>query len=469
MIHPTNWKPTVFFVVYLLSATFAPAQILTTLFDFDGADGVAPKYALLTQGTDGNFYGTTIAGGNGGVVFQFTPSGAETVLYSFCSLPNCTDGANPWAGLVEGSDGNFYGTTFLGGAFGYGTIFKVTPGGVLTTLYSFCASGLPCVDGAYPTSPLVQGIDGNFYGTTGGDLAGNVKGTVFKITPTGMLTTLYNFCAQSGCPDGVYPFAGLVQASDGNFYGTTAGGGTGGTVFRITPTGTLTTIYDFCTQSNCTDGTQPMGTLVVGPDGNFYGTTQLGGSTKKLDGQGTVFKITPTGKLTTLYRFCEQPIGSFCPDSGLPLVGLTLVSNGYFAGTTSLHPTIFGISPKGKFVQYTKANNTPAGLLQGTNALLYGMASGGTFNEGTIFSLDVGLAPFIKTMPEFGPANTSVIILGTNLTGATRVTFNGTAANFTVVSASEITTNVPSGATTGKVKVTTPNGTLASNLPFAVK
>jgi uncharacterized repeat protein (TIGR03803 family) len=459
------------------TATTSPAQVIKTLFSFDGTDGVAPDYMFLVQATDGNCYGTSTHGGPGGStgsgsVFKITPTGTETPLYNFCAQPNCTDGANPYAGLVQATDGNFYGTTYSGGSYGGGTIFKVTPAGTLTTLYSFCPEGLPCADGANPAGALIQGTDGNLYGTSGGDIEGPVEGTVFKITLEGTLTTLYNFCSQPNCTDGSQPFAGLVQGTDKNFYGTTTSGGTsgGGTVFRMTPEGSLTTIYNFCSERDCSDGSEVKGQLVQAADGNFYGTTELGG-TSRIEGQGTVYKITPAGSLTTLHRFCEKPIGGFCPDSGLPIAGLTVSSNGYLAGTTSgdfNSPTIFGISPAGKFVQYTKAANTPAGLLQSTDGLFYGMAGGGTFGYGTIFSLGVGLGQFVKTSPTFGQIGTSVSILGSNLAGATSVSFNGTAAMFTIVSPSEITTSVPSAATTGRVKVTTPGGTLTSNLPFRV-
>jgi uncharacterized repeat protein (TIGR03803 family) len=460
---------------YLSACLPAATQVLRTVFTFDGSNGIAPASMALIQGIDGNYYGTTMRGGefSSGTVFKLSPSGNESVLYSFCSLPNCADGAGPYAGLVQASDGNFYGTTYQGGLYGYGTVFKVTPAGVLTTLYSFCASGSPCaVDGGEPTGALIQGSDGNLYGTTGGDYFDPIQGTVFKMTLDGALTTLHNFCSQPACEDGEWPYAGLVQGADGNFYGTATNGGNfgQGVIFKMTPTGVLTTIYNFCEQTGCPDGRDPKGGLALGPDGDFYGTTQLGGTTR-IEGQGTVYKVTPEGVLTTLHRFCENPIGGFCPDSGLPTVGLALISNGYFAGTTSgafNSVTLFAVSSKGLFIQTTKANNTTAPLFQGTNGLVYGMANGGTFEEGSVFSLNAGLGPFVRTTTTFGSVGDPVVILGTNLTGTTSVTFNGTAAQFTVLSASEITTTVPAQATTGLIKVETPSRTVASNLPFTV-
>ena len=210
-------------------------------------------YAGLVQATNGDFYATTAGGGanGGGTVFRITPSGTLTTLYSFCSQSGCTDGAGPYAGLVQATNGDFYGTTQLGGANSRGTVFKINPSGTLTTLYSFCSQG-GCTDGAYPYAGLIQATNGDFFGTTPAGGA-NGYGTVFKIAAGGTLTTLYSFCSQSGCTDGASPHAGLVQATNGDHYGTTTSGGANGpgtgTVFRITPSGTLTTLYSFCSQS----------------------------------------------------------------------------------------------------------------------------------------------------------------------------------------------------------------------------
>ena len=186
-----------------------------------------------------------------------------------------SDSANPYGALIQASDGNFYGTVSAGGTNNSGTVFKITPAGTLTTLYSFCASGWPCFDGSSPFASLVQADDGNFYGTTlrGGSYFGD--GTVFKITPTGTLTSLYSFCVSgASCADGGLPYAGLVQASDGNFYGTASGGGEGnGTIFEIAPTGALTTLFTF----HGGDGLWPIGGLTQATDGFFYGTTYAGG------------------------------------------------------------------------------------------------------------------------------------------------------------------------------------------------
>ncbi len=319
------------------------AQTLTTLHAFAGypTDGASP-YAGLVQATDGNFYGTTYAGGTSGncqggcgTVFRITAAGTLTTLHSF----DWYDGASPTGALVQGNDGNFYGTTYGGGADPhYGTVFKITPAGALTTLYSFCAQA-NCADGAMPYAGLVRATDGNFYGTTFGRGV-NGYGTVFKITPAGALTSLYSFCSQMNCADGQYPQAGLVQATDGNFYGTTPEGGggvyhQGGTVFKITSSGTLTTLYNFCSQPACSDGADSLAALLQGTDGNFYGTTIGGGAyCTPNSGCGTVFKITPSGMLTTMHSFDDTD------DGKAPFAGLVHATDGNFYGTTA-----FGANP----------------------------------------------------------------------------------------------------------------------------
>jgi uncharacterized repeat protein (TIGR03803 family) len=428
----------------------APSGKVTKLHNFVYGDGGAFPEAALDQGIDGDFYGTTSGGGgscdgNGcGAVFKITPSGVLTTLHSF----DLTDGWAPSA-LVQGTDGNFYGTTGLGGStvcnqgYGCGTIFKITPSGMFTTIYIFCPQGgSTCTDGANPKAALVKDANGEFFGTTEGGGA-NDAGTVFQITSNGVLTTLYSICSQSGCLDGEYPVAGLVHGTDGELYGTTAHGGANdnrscslggatqgcGTVFRITSNGVITILYSFCSMKHCVDGSEPIAGLVQATDGNFYGTTEYGGTSR----HGTAFKLTPKGVLTTLHDFCSQ--GYPCTD-GFGANALIQATNGDFYATTEYGATR-------------------------SHACHYGC--------GTVFSFSVGLGPFVETQPTFGEVGKAVKILGTNLTGATSVTFNGIPATFTVVSGSMIKTTVPTGATTGKVRVTFPHGTRSSNVPFRVK
>jgi uncharacterized repeat protein (TIGR03803 family) len=447
---------------------------LTTLHSFDGTDGRL-SFAGLVQATNGNLYGTTYYGGakNSGEVFEITPGGTATTLHSFCSKRGCTDGEYTYATPVQGTDGNFYGTTYLGGSNELGTVFKITPSGTAITLHTFGGS-----DGSQSLAGLVQATNGDFYGTTymGGSEG---KGEVFKITRSGAFTTLHSFCSQSGCMDGENPFAGLIQGIDGNLYGTTFGGGSPkgfGTVFKITPSGMLTTLHSFCTQGGCPDGQFPQTGLVQATNGNLYGTTIAGGAY----GDGTIFKITPSGKLTTLYNVCSE---NGCPDGNYLIAGLIQATDGNLYGVMDVggangSGTIFKITLSGTLTtlyNFCSQNGCPdgqypgGGLVQATDGNLYGTTDdGGANGEGTVFSLSVGLGPFVETQPTTGKVGATVKILGTNLTGATDVNFNGKAATFTVVSTSEITTTVPTGATAGKVQVVTPSGTLLSNVSFQV-
>ena len=467
------------------STIAASAQTFTSLLDFNGSDGANPGQGTLVQGRDGNFYGTTSNGGanNAGTVFKMTPTGALTTLYDFCSQANCADGAYPQSGLVMGTDGNFYGATQYGGTncsvqSDCSTLFKVTAEGQLTTLDTLCINGVPCTEGVYPNT-MILGTDGNFYGTTYGGGPNGGGGTVFKMTPQGAVTYLHSFCQQSNCADGDAPFAPLVQASNGNFYGTTTSGGncppynSCGTIFEITPAGKFTLLFSFTPVTFA--GSTPLAPLVQGRDGNLYGTAN-----------DNVFKMTPNGNVTPLYTFCSLPN---CADGELPYAGLMQATDGNFFGTTSRGGanggggTIFEITAKGKLTTlYSFCSQTNcadgaqplAGLLQATNGTFYGTtASGGpvtcSFAQcGNVFSLSLGLAPFVATVPTAGAVGSSVTILGNHLTGTTGVTFNGTAASFTVVSSTEITATVPAGATTGRVKVEAPNGTLKSNAAFRV-
>jgi len=468
-----------------LAATF------TTLLNFAGTNGGNP-YDSLVEGTDGNLYGTTRAGGahDGGTIFQMTPAGSQTVIYSFCTQSRCSDGTLP-NGLALGSDGNFYGTTYGGGAGGLGTVFQMTPAGTLTTLYSFCMSS-GCPDGSGPHASLVEGTDGNFYGTTvfGGSTLNT--GVAFKITPTGTMTTLYRFCSQAGCADGAYPTAALVLGVNGNFYGTTESGGTQGvfgTAFEISSSGTLTTLYSFCALTSCADGAVPEGPLVQAPNGTFYGVATDYGANGS---GGTIFGITSKGNYKVIYSFCGQ---TNCADGSGPTGGLVRATDGNFYGTTYQGGastacnsttilgcgTVFEITPKGTFTTLQSFTGTDGatpyfGLVQGTDGSFYGATySGGTSNAacyigcGTVFSLSNGLGPFVEVLPVYGTVGATIQILGSDLTGATAVSFNGTAATFTVTSSTLITATVPTGATPGFITVTTPTGTLKSNTRFLVE
>jgi uncharacterized repeat protein (TIGR03803 family) len=453
-------------VLCLATSVAAPAQTFTTLDNFKGTGGMNP--GGLVQGFDGKLYGTISYDGTygAGTAFEITLRGAFTKVHSFCAQPYCAVGGVPTPGLVQGRDGNLYGSTGIGGTTGNGSVFQMTPQGAVTPLHNFC-SRPNCLDGTVATPGIVQALNGAFYGTT--TTSGLSNATVFKFTASGSWTTLYRFCAQGCGPDGVFP-NGLIQGTDGNFYGTTSSGLIiPATVYKITPIGALTILYSFCARPQCSDGNDPLAVLVEAANGNFYGTTWRGGTY----GVGTVFEITPEGSLTTLHSFV-QCSNSPCQDGNMPTSALIQATDGNFYGTTDRggaynHGTLFQITPGGreKVLHSFGSAGHVGPLLQATDGNLYGMKSSST-DSGSIFKLDMGLRPFIETLPTSGAAGTKVIILGTDLTGADFVSFNGVPATFKVVSASEITARVPSGTTSGTVEVTTPSGTLSSNVEFRV-
>lgn len=415
-----------------------------------------------------------------------TPAGTLTILYNFCIQTNCVDGANPRGSLVQIANGDFYGTTAYGGAYGGGTVFKITPTGTLTTLYSFCALA-NCADGQYP-SGLVQGANGNFYGTTtygGNSGCSNVYatcGTVFEITPAGKLTTLYSFCALNDCQDGDLPNDELLQVSNGYFYGETAAGGdtgagdTGcGTIFKISPAGKLTTLFSF------DFGCGPSGGLIQAANGNFYGVTIGGGSGEACGlsyNCGTVFEVTSTGNLTTLYDFCT----STCTDGAEPVGPLVQASDGNFYGVTYGYPgrgpadqgTTFEITPKGRLTTgLTFGGNygsgPDSGLLQATNGVFYGTTlEGGSGGTGTIFSISTGLGPFVKTQPTFAKEGATIGIFGQGFTSSSVVQFGGVQGSVVKVSGTFLEAKVPAGALTGSVTVITNGTTLTTNQQFRV-
>jgi uncharacterized repeat protein (TIGR03803 family) len=466
-----NWGKSAYALLFLFvtTAIALPAQTFTSLASFNGDNGAFPVSMSLVQGTDGNLYGTAPYGGAnaGGTVFKVTPTGTVTTLYSFCAQISCTDGKTPLAGLVLANNGIFYGTTSVGGVNGDGTVFSITTGGALTTLHSFTLA----TDGAYLVAALVQAANGTFYGATGEGGAHNL-GTIFSMTPGGTVSTLHTFDGT----DGQYPYAALIEGTNGTFYGTTSEGGANGeadddgTVFSITAGGALTTLHNF----DGTDGANPYAPLVQASNGNFYSTTVEGGA----NGYGTVFSITAGGTLSTLHSFDST-------DGANSYAALVQATNGTLYGTTTEGGTancsfgqpcgtIFSVTSGGTVTtqhsfDVTDGEKPYGGLVQDTDGTFYGVTyEGGVSNYGTIFSLAVGLHPFVETLPTSGLVGATVKILGTNLTGTTSVKFNGTAATFTVVSSSEITTRVPTGASTGFVTVVTPHRGLTSGQKFRV-
>ena len=327
----------------------SPAGVEIILYSFGASSSDGTQPASVIQGSDGNFYGTTVTGGaygsgscaaslgdclpGDGTIFKFNPTtGTETVLYSFGSTS--TDGMNPNGNLLLASDGNFYGTTGAGGANSYGAVFRVNPAGNETVVYSFGSNS--STDAKTPSAGLIQGSNGELYGTT--TLGGtNGTGAVFQISTGGIESVLYSF--GTGTDDGSTPYAPLLQGSDGNLYGTTIFGGahSRGTLFKVTSGGAESIVHSF--GSSATDGTLPYDAVIEDSSGNFYGSTYSGGAngealcvgatTACYPGDGTIFMVTSAGVESVLYSF-----GSTTTDGIYPAGGLIL-NNGTFYGVTT--------------------------------------------------------------------------------------------------------------------------------------
>jgi uncharacterized repeat protein (TIGR03803 family) len=374
---------------------------------------------------------------------------------------NVTDGQAPIGGLTLGKDGYYYGATAFGGNAGFGTVFNMrADNGGIGTLYSFSGGD----DGAYPFAAPVQSIGGDFFGTTVGTSDKNPFGSIYKISSSGVFTLLHVFKGT----DGSFPYAPLMQATDGDFYGTTLQGGAYGlgTIFRISRWGDFTVLYHF--DSN--HGASPSAPLVQGADGNFYGVTQGGGTA----GKGVAFKLKPHGNVIVLHNFTG---GS---DGAVPIAGLVQATDGNFYGTTNEggqyidYGVMFRVSSTGVFkVLHNFSPTTEWGaqttMVQHTNGILYGTAEvGGSGGLGVFYSLDLKLAPFIKFLPASGYVGSKVDILGQGLFGTTQVSFNGVPASFGLIYDTYMVATVPAGATTGYITVTTPTGTLKSDKQFMV-
>ena len=457
-------------VLMFAIAISANAQTPTVLYDFGthSGDPINPELSYWTQGRDGNLYSTAPTGGaNGdGAAFYYSfGTGLVTLLHSFMG----SDGSAPFSGLTLATDGNFYGTTSAGGANGVGTVFQIN-GTTLAfkTLYSFTNGS----DGGTPYAPPVEGNNGLLYGTTATGGGAASCGTVYSISTSGAPpTTLHEFAGSSGS-DGCAPVAPLALGNDGNFYGTTNVGGTSffqaGTVFKISPSGMLVVLHNFADS----DGYEPNG-LILGSDGNFYGTTAGGGTI----GYGVVFRITSAGGFNVLHNFKGGNI-----DGAQPYTGLVQATNGELYGVTTggganSAGAIFALSLKPfhyamlySFVQNTTGDIPEAPLIQRTDGLLYGDSfRGGSNGEGTFFNFRLGLGPFVSLAPTSGKVGKTVFIQGQGFTAATSVSFNGTASTGVhIPSATYLTATVPAGATTGSVSVTTAGVTLTSNQPFRV-
>jgi uncharacterized repeat protein (TIGR03803 family) len=391
----------------LIPAAHAQTATESTLHNFAGnTDGMNPATAVI-QGGDGDLYGTTTGNlfTDFGGIFRISPAGTLTPLYHFAGG---ADSATPVGPVLLGGDGNLYGTTFgnlLAGT--KGTVFKLTPAGTaLTNLFTFTGN----VDGSNPEAGLIQGSDGSFYGGTA--TGGSGYGTLFRVTPSGTLTTLTPFNRLNGNR----PTSPPIEGSDGNFYGVAVFGGVSnfGTFYQLTPVGVLTALYNF---KGAGDGASPQGPLVEGPDGNFYGATGGNGSVSAADGgKGTIFMITPAGVLTTLYVFTGSTDGA--SPSGLFLASDGNLYGDTLSGGANNQGTVFRVTRTGSFTTlYSFAatgdgHQPQAALLQASDGNFYGTAtSGGTSQKGTVFKLalspalaaPVQLTPSVGTLPLGSP------------------------------------------------------------------
>lgn len=474
----TYFNPTACGTIFKISS----AGTFTPLYSFcqtSGCpDGLQPNGGLALN-VDGNMYGTASIGGTGcqsgcGTAFKITEKGALKTLHAF----NGTDGNVPQDTPFRAINGSFYGTTE--GASNCGTIFKLSAKGGLKNLDTIPGSG---TQGCRPYAPLTQGSDGNFYGTIPGNGPGGY-GTIVKVSPSGKVSVLYGFSFN----DGAAPYGGLVQGTDGNFYGTTTGGGSNGEgiVFRITPSGKLTTLHTF---QGGNDGGNPHGTLIQATDGNFYGTTL-----------STVFSMTPSGSLSTLHLFTGADGSSLnagvVQGTDGSFYGVT--TNGGSNSFGTIFNLSVGLGPFAELVTATGTVGAPVVILgnklTGTSAVNFGAGSatfkvvsdteitttvpnGATTDFVTVItpthtltsSKQFLVTPQFKSFsPPSGPVGTVVTITGVSLTQTTSVKFGTKAATFTVNSDTQITTTVPTGAKTGKITVTTSGGTATSATSFTV-
>ena len=437
-------------------AIAAPAQTVSTIYTF--GSGSNPNYpaGVMAQGQDGNFYGVTLSG-NGccqGDIYKISSEGAITSLYSMAQ----SDGTN-CTGLTLGTDGNFYGTCKNGGTNNYGTLFKVTSAGVLTVLHNFAAQGSTS-DGCIPYAPPIQASNGDFYGTTSFCGANNY-GTVYKLTLAGAYTMLYSF--QGPPNDTVLPL-GLIEGTDGDLWGV--GNGwiiSGGGVFKMTLAGKESLVYTFEPNADGAylDGEGPDANLIQGSNGDFYGTTEEGGSAN----EGTIFSLTESGTETVLYSFPNQTDGAY------PSLPLTQGPNGLLFGAATDcagggcgQAGLFDITTKGAYTNVylyplvcSNCGQPEAPLLLSTDGTFYSTTEQGGIGVGSFYSLSNGYSPFISLVNvRSGAEGAQVGILGQGFSSSSVVKFGGTAATKTALTGTTyILATVPTGALTGDITVTT--------------
>jgi uncharacterized repeat protein (TIGR03803 family) len=418
-----------------------PQGTITFLASICGTFGNGPQTEPI-QAPNGLFYGTAseIPSGQQGTIYSMNSSGALTLMHTFAG----TDGINPIAPLVVGSDGNLYGGTRFGGTNNDGVLFKITTGGTFTVLHNFTGT-----DGRDLEHAMILARDGNLYGVTQGGGTVN-QGVMFKLTNSGTYTVLFNLPVPYS-----YPNSRLVQATDGNFYGLLGQGNSSqpGWIYSLTPSGTFTIVYQFCQQTNCTDGVAPSTPMVQHTDGKLYGFTIHGGDTNVCggDGCGVFYSLDlGLGEFVTL----GSTSGKEGTKVGILGQGFTSATTVSFGGTKATTVTRSGST-------YLTAT-VPTGALTGSVTVTTGST---TLTSAQTFSV---LPTFISFSPTSGPVGTVVTLSGTGLEQTGKVTFNGKSASFSVTSDSQVTATVPTGATTGKIKITTKGGSVTGSTNFTV-
>jgi uncharacterized repeat protein (TIGR03803 family) len=459
------------FAVLTLAATAqTPAPAITKLFGFpcDSTLTQCPDGSFLSgflESADGNFYGIASEGGTGlnsqGTVFKITPTGQFTLLYSFAELPDGSlpNGASPTS-LVEGLDGNLYGLTLVDGANGVGTAFKLSKAGVITLLHNFCNT-LTCSDGAYP-SFITQGIDGNLYGGTGPQ--NFPTSVIFRMSLDGAYKAVHTFDTKAQ-PDGLGAF-NFVQLPDGNFYGTTVAGDhlkPWNSVFRFNPVTSAYTILHPFNSPNINLPNVAASGLTFASDGNLYGL-RVGSILYRITTSGSYHEL---GAMTST----QNIDGDLMEASDDTLWGDFFQPPGVMFNSTLSGKVLRNITLNASVV-----GSEPFGLLQAADGKIYGMASGATSgppSSGTFWVMDAGLAPpearIINFQPASGKLGSTFVVQGSHFVGTKGVTINGKSASFSVLTANFIRVTVPAGASSGKISVTNAGGTATSAKAFTVQ
>lgn len=457
---------TMFILLLSVAAVPAQAQTPTVLYSFknSSSDAAFPT-GNTVQGRDGNMYGVGASAGRGangaGAVYKISPAGVESVFFNF---PTGWSDCN--SGLTLGSDGNFYGICVAGNpATGRGSLYRLTPAGVFTDLHDFTSVNSEDL----PLYPPIQASDGNFYGTSGSD---TIAGTVYKLTLAGVYKNIHTFSGGDTFP------SGLFQGSDGNLYGrlfTCPLTGNRGCVFKVSTGGAFKDIYGFADPT----GSGPCAGVIQGKDGKLYGATNFGGA----NGNGNLYNLTTAGVHTGLHDFNSVTDGA-CGSGGLlvPVPSLLQVNNGTFYGANNgggsgNGGSIFKLTSAHVFSAFLLSNaggvSPYSTLIQNTNGLVYGTnSSGGGNGVGNFFSVATGDAAFINLEPtqKSGFVGATVGIFGQGFSSASGVKFGGVAATTKTLSGTTyLTAVVPVGAHTGAVTVTTGVTTLTSPQTYKVK